>query len=130
MISWLEALADVVVTIVDMAMRIAPYGVAGLIFGVTARFGFALLAPLGLYVALVLGALLLHAALTMSLIIRFVIGMPPLEFFRRIRAALVTAFSTSSSSATLPTNLRVGEHNLGLPARSAASCTRSARPCA
>lgn len=117
MVSWLEALNDVVVTIVDMAMRIAPYGVAGLIFGVTARFGFALLAPLGLYVALVLGALLLHAALTMSLIIKFVIGVPPLDFFRRIRTALVTAFSTSSSSAALPTNIQVGEQSLGLPAK-------------
>jgi DAACS family dicarboxylate/amino acid:cation (Na+ or H+) symporter len=117
MVSWLEALSDVVVTIVDMAMRIAPYGVAGLIFGVTARFGFALLAPLGLYVALVLGALLLHAVLTMGLIIRLVIGMSPADFFRRIRAALVTAFSTSSSSATLPTNIQVGETMLGLPAK-------------
>lgn len=116
MVTWLEALADVVTTIIDMAMRIAPYGVAGLIFGVTSRFGFALLAPLGVYVGLVLGALLLHAALTMSLLIRVLVGLPPLLFFRRIRAALVTAFSTSSSSATLPTNIRVGEQNLGLPA--------------
>jgi DAACS family dicarboxylate/amino acid:cation (Na+ or H+) symporter len=44
MTAWLEALADVVTTIIDFAMRIAPYGVAGLIFGVTSRFGFALLA--------------------------------------------------------------------------------------
>jgi DAACS family dicarboxylate/amino acid:cation (Na+ or H+) symporter len=115
MVGWLDALSDVVVTIVGMAMRVAPYGVAGLIFGVTARFGFALLAPLGLYVGLVLGALLLHAALTMSLIVRFVIGMRPLEFFGRIRAALVTAFSTSSSSATLPTNIQVAEQNLAIP---------------
>ncbi len=116
MITWLEALADVVTTIIDMAMRIAPYGVAGLIFGVTARFGFALLAPLGLYVGLVLSALVLHAVLTMSLLIRALIGMSPLDFFRRIRGALVTAFSTSSSSAALPTNIRVGEQNLGIPA--------------
>ncbi len=116
MVTWLEALADVVTTIIDIAMRIAPYGVAGLIFGVTSRFGFALLAPLGVYVGLVLGALLLHAALTMSVLIRVLVGLPPLLFFRRIRAALVTAFSTSSSSATLPTNIRVGEQNLGLPA--------------
>jgi len=115
MTTWLEAINDVVTKIIDMAMHLAPYGVAGLIFGVTSRFGFALLAPLGLYVGLVLGALLLHAALTMSLIIRFVIGMSPVQFFRRIRAALVTAFSTSSSSATLPTNILVGEQNLGLP---------------
>jgi DAACS family dicarboxylate/amino acid:cation (Na+ or H+) symporter len=115
MVTWLEALADVVTTIIDFAMRLAPYGVAGLIFGVTSKFGFALLAPLGLYVGLVLGALLLHATLTMSLIIRLIIGLSPVVFFGRIRAALVTAFSTSSSSATLPTNIRVGEQNLGLP---------------
>lgn len=117
MVAWLEALSDIVVTIVDMAMRIAPYGVAGLIFGVTARFGFALLAPLGLYVGLVLAALLLHAVLTLGLVIRFVVGMAPLAFFRKIRAALVTAFSTSSSSATLPTNIRIGEQSLGIPAK-------------
>jgi len=116
MITWLEALADVVTTIIDFAMRIAPYGVAGLIFGVTSRFGFALLAPLGVYVALVLCALLAHATVTMSVLIRVLVGLPPLVFFRRIRAALVTAFSTSSSSATLPTNIRVGQQNLGLPA--------------
>ena len=115
MTTWLEALADIVTTIIDMAMRLAPYGVAGLIFGVTARFGFALLAPLGLYVGLVLGALVLHAVVTMSVVIRVLIGVSPLDFFRRIRAALVTAFSTSSSSATLPTNIRVGEQSLGLP---------------
>ena len=116
MTTWLEALGDIVTTVIDFAMRIAPYGVAGLIYGVTSRFGFALLAPLGVYVGLVLAALLLHAALTMSILIRVLVGLPPLLFFRRIRAALVTAFSTSSSSATLPTNLRVGEQSLGLPA--------------
>ncbi|HEY0134078.1 MAG TPA: dicarboxylate/amino acid:cation symporter, partial [Nannocystis sp.] len=114
---WLEALNDVVTRIIDMAMHLAPYGVAGLIFGVTSRFGFALLAPLGLYVGLVLGALLLHAVLTMSIVIRVLIGMSPLQFFRRIRAALITAFSTSSSSATLPTNILIGEQNLGLPSQ-------------
>jgi dicarboxylate/amino acid:cation (Na+ or H+) symporter, DAACS family len=44
-----------------------------------------------------------------------VVGVNPLLFFRRIRAALVTAFSTSSSSATLPTGLAVAEQNLGIP---------------
>lgn len=116
MTTWLEALGDIVTTVIDFAMRIAPYGVAGLIYGVTSRFGFALLAPLGVYVGLVLAALLLHATVTMSILIRVLVGLPPLLFFRRIRAALVTAFSTSSSSATLPTNLRVGEQSLGLPA--------------
>jgi len=115
MVGWLEALNEIVVKIVEMAMKLAPYGVTGLIFGVTSRFGWTLLQPLGIYVAVVLGALLLHVAVTMSLIVRFVLGMSPAKFFSRIRAALVTAFSTSSSQATLPTNLAVSERNLGVP---------------
>ena len=117
MISWLGALSDVVTKIVDMAMRLAPYGVAGLIFGVTSRFGFALLESLGVYAAVVLGALALHVGVTMTALIRFGVGMRPLDFFARIRAALVTAFSTSSSSATLPTNIEVAERALGIPAK-------------
>ena len=115
MIAWLEALNDVVIKIVEMAMKLAPIGVAGLIFGVTSRFGFALLRPLGTYVLVVLGALLVHAAVTLALVLRFGVGVSPLTFFARIRASIVTAFSTSSSSATLPTNLAVAEQNLGIP---------------
>jgi DAACS family dicarboxylate/amino acid:cation (Na+ or H+) symporter len=117
MIAWLEALSDVVITIVGLAMKIAPLGVAGLIFGVTSRFGAVLLQPLSLYIGVVLGGLLLHVALTMSIIIRFGIGMSPLRFFSLIRSALVTAFSTSSSSATLPTSLQVATESLRVPPR-------------
>jgi dicarboxylate/amino acid:cation (Na+ or H+) symporter, DAACS family len=115
MIAVLESLNDVVIKIVGFAMRLAPFGVAALIFGVTSRFGFALLVPLGSYVAVVLGALLVHAVGTNSIILRTMIGLSPRLFFARIRSALVTAFSTSSSSATLPTNLAVSEQNLGIP---------------
>jgi DAACS family dicarboxylate/amino acid:cation (Na+ or H+) symporter len=115
MLSWLEALQDVVIKIVEMAMRFAPYGVTALIFGVTSRFGFHLLKPLGAYVMVVIGALLIHVLVNLSLILRFVVGVNPFTFYRRIRAALVTAFSTSSSSATLPTALSVAERNLGIP---------------
>jgi DAACS family dicarboxylate/amino acid:cation (Na+ or H+) symporter len=104
-----------VIKIVEMAMRLAPYGVTALIFGVTSRFGFHLLKPLGAYVLVVIGALLIHVLVNLSMILRFVVGINPFTFFRRIRAALVTAFSTSSSSATLPTALSVAERNLGIP---------------
>ena len=89
--------------------------IAALIFGVTSRFGFHLLKPLGAYVLVVLGALLAHVLINISLILRLVVGVSPILFFRRIRAALVTAFSTSSSNATLPTALTVAEQNLGIP---------------
>lgn len=115
MLAVLEAINDAVIKIVEIVMRLAPYGVAALIFGVTSRFGFDVVKLLGWYVAVVLGALLLHVFVNISLIIRFLVGMSPLKFFGRIRSALVTAFSTSSSSATLPTALATAEENLGIP---------------
>jgi len=115
MTSWLDSLNEIVIKIVEIAMKLAPYGVAGLIFGVTSRFGYALLKPLGGYILVVVGALLVHVLVTISLIVRFAVGLSPRVFFNRIRASIVTAFSTSSSSATLPTNLAVAEQNLGVP---------------
>jgi dicarboxylate/amino acid:cation (Na+ or H+) symporter, DAACS family len=113
----LEALNDVVVQIIHFAMRIAPFGVAALIFGVASRFGFDLLVAIAAFVVTVLLALLLHVGLTLSAIIKFMIGLSPLTFLSRVRAALITAFSTSSSSATLPTALDVVESQLGVPRR-------------
>jgi len=108
-------LNEVVIKIVEFAMRLAPYGVTALIFGVTSRFGWALLAPLGAFVAAVMGALIFHAFVTNSIILRLLVGLSPRLFFSRIRASMITAFSTSSSSATLPTNLAVIERNVGVP---------------
>jgi DAACS family dicarboxylate/amino acid:cation (Na+ or H+) symporter len=115
MLDWLGAVNDVVIKIVEIAMKLAPYGVTALIFGVTSRFGFHLLKPLAAYVLVVLGALILHVVINLSVIIRFLVGMSPIKFFSRIRTAVVTAFSTSSSSATLPTALATAEQNLGIP---------------
>ena len=115
MLRWLEALNDVVIKIVEMAMRLAPYGVTALIFGVTSRFGWELIQLLGWYVSLVLIALLLHVAINISAILRFLVGISPAKFYSRVRGALVTAFSTSSSSATLPTAIATAEQNLGIP---------------
>lgn len=117
MIDVLEALNDVVIQIIHFAMILAPFGVAALIFGVASRFGFDLLVAIAAYVVTVLLALVLHVGLTLSTIIRFFIGMSPVRFISRVKAALITAFSTSSSSATLPTALDVAETQLGVPRR-------------
>jgi DAACS family dicarboxylate/amino acid:cation (Na+ or H+) symporter len=108
----LDGLGEAVVRIIGMAMNIAPYGVFGLIFVVTSRFGFALLKPLGLFVITVTAGLLLHTVVNISAFVRILAGLNPLVYFSRIRASLITAFSTSSSSATLPTNLAVAEQEL------------------
>ncbi|HET7585972.1 MAG TPA: dicarboxylate/amino acid:cation symporter [Gemmatimonadaceae bacterium] len=115
MLGFLEALNDIVIKVVEMAMKLAPYGVAALIFGVTSRFGMALLKPLAVYIAVVLLALLIHTLVNISLIVRFLVGVSPIRFFSRIRAPMVTAFSTSSSAATLPASLVAAEQNLGIP---------------
>jgi len=111
----LEGLNDVVIKIVGFAMKLAPYGVAALIFGVTSAFGFELLAPLASYVIVVLAGLLIHGVVVFSILLRLGPGISPRLFFSRMRSVIVTAFSTSSSSATLPTNLAVTQKNLGVP---------------
>ena len=115
MLGFVDALSDICTMLVHIALKAAPIGVFCLIFGVTSRFGLALLPPLAAYVALVIGTLLLHAGGTMSLAVWFVARHHPVDFVRRVRASLLTAFSTSSSAATLPTSLIVAETELGIP---------------
>ncbi|MGQ0562205.1 MAG: dicarboxylate/amino acid:cation symporter [Gemmatimonadota bacterium] len=115
MIAWLEALQELVIKIVEIAMKLAPLGVAGLIYGVTSRFGLELLLPLGNYALTVIICLLLHLVVTLSLLVRALGGISTRLFYGRIKSAMITAFSTSSSAATLPTNIAVAEGNLGVP---------------
>lgn len=111
----MNALFEITSKIIEMIMKIAPYAVACLIFTNMARFGIELLGALGWFVATVLIGLSLQMFGVYSLSVWFLSKINPLEFFRRIRTVIVTAFSTSSSNATLPTALRVSEENLGVP---------------
>jgi DAACS family dicarboxylate/amino acid:cation (Na+ or H+) symporter len=112
---WLEAVGELMVFIIRLAMRTAPVGVFALIFSTTSQFGFELLRQLGLYVGVVLAGLAVQALLVLPTFVRALAGVGPLTFFRKARASIVTAFSTSSSNATLPTNLRVAEAEFGVP---------------
>jgi dicarboxylate/amino acid:cation (Na+ or H+) symporter, DAACS family len=111
----LEGVNQAVMVIIGFAMRLAPLGVAGLIFSVTSKFGFDILKSLGLYVITVLLALTLHQFGVIGTIARFVAGINPRTFFSRARALMITAFSTSSSNATLPTTIRTAQGNFGVP---------------
>ncbi|MEO7437145.1 MAG: dicarboxylate/amino acid:cation symporter [Candidatus Binatia bacterium] len=115
LIAVLEGLYAVVMQVIELAMRLAPYGVAALLFTLTARLGAGVLRQLASYVLVVLAGLAIHQFVTYSLIIRFLGGMSPVLFFQRIRTVMITAFSTSSSNATLPLALIVTERNLGVP---------------
>lgn len=111
----LEGVSRAVTVMIGFAMRLAPLGVAGLIFAVTARFGFDVLQSLGAYVLVVLGGLALHQFAVIPSLARLLAGVRPGEFFRKCRALMVTAFSTSSSNATLPTTIRTAEEQFGVP---------------
>jgi len=114
LISVLEGIYDTVMVIVGLAMRLAPLGVAGLVFSLTALLGVEILKTLAWYVLTVLGGLTLHFLGVYSLVVGLFARLNPLRFFSRSSEALLTAFATSSSNATLPTSLRVAEHNLGI----------------
>jgi DAACS family dicarboxylate/amino acid:cation (Na+ or H+) symporter len=111
----LEAVYAAAAKVVDMVMKLAPYAVFCLLFNNTARCGLDLLGALGWFVLTVLLGLGLHMFVVYSISIRLLSRIPPLEFFRRVKTVMLTAFSTSSSNATLPTALRVSEENLGVP---------------
>ncbi|MFQ5695929.1 MAG: dicarboxylate/amino acid:cation symporter [Terriglobia bacterium] len=115
MLAMLEALGDAVTVIIGWVMKLAPYGVFALLFSVTALFGFDIMRKLLWYVLTVLLGLALHFVLVYSGLVRWLGGMNPIDFFRRIRTVIVTAFSTSSSNATLPTTMKVSERALGIP---------------
>jgi DAACS family dicarboxylate/amino acid:cation (Na+ or H+) symporter len=111
----LEALYEISAKVIDIIMKLAPFAVACLLFNNTARFGLDLLGALAWFVLTVLAGLAIHMFGVYSLSIYFLSRISPLDFFRRIKTVMLTAFSTSSSNATLPTALRISERNLGVP---------------
>lgn len=115
MVRVLQALEGVAGAIIALVMKLAPYGVFALMATVTARFGFDLLVKLGLYVVTVLLALALQMFGVYPVLVRWLGGLGPVDLFRRSRTILLTAFSTSSSSATLPTTLEQTESRVGVP---------------
>lgn len=110
-----EALFAIAAKIIDIVMKFAPYAVACLLFNNIAQFGLELLYSLGWFVATVLLGLAIHFFGIYSLSVYFLSRINPAEFFRRLQTVILTAFSTSSSNATLPTALRVSHENLGVP---------------
>ncbi len=111
----LQGLYDVTMWLIGKVIELAPIGVAALLFTMTAEAGLDVVAQLGRYVGTVVAALLVHQVVVYSLAVRFLGGMSPIVFFRGVQEAMVTAFSTASSNATLPTAIKVADENLKLP---------------
>jgi DAACS family dicarboxylate/amino acid:cation (Na+ or H+) symporter len=113
----LQGVYDITLKLINAVIQLAPYAVAALLFNLLAIKGFAALLPLGKFVLVAVGALSVHMFIVFPLLLWFIGRMNPVAFFRKAEPVILTAFSTSSSSATLPTTLRVAEQVLGTPKR-------------
>jgi Na+/H+-dicarboxylate symporter len=109
-----QDLNEVVMKLVLIVMYIAPIGVFCLLASVFAQQGFDAIAPLSKYFGTVIIALALHVLITYTSILKFLGGLSPITFFKKFREVMVFAFSTSSSTATLPVNIEVTEERLGV----------------
>ncbi|MFZ9979002.1 MAG: dicarboxylate/amino acid:cation symporter [Opitutales bacterium] len=114
LLSALDLVSELMTGIVRFALKLAPYAVPLMIYGVIVKVGLNILVALGVFALGCLAVMLLHLFGTMSLWLRLWTGRSPLAFFRDIRGVLVTAFSTSSSNATLPAALECSQNALGL----------------
>lgn len=110
----LELVTELMTGIVHFALRLAPYAVPCLIYSVIVKSGLDIVMALGVFVLGCGGVILLHLFGTMSLWIKFLTKRTPAQFFSAIKEVLITAFSTSSSAATLPTSLQAAREKLGV----------------
>lgn len=111
----IEGLFEVSTSLMNLVIRLAPYAVFCFIFNLVVLFGWDLMIRLGAYVGVVVLGLAIHLFIVYGLALKFVGGHSPIAFFRGVQEAMLMAFSTASSNATLPTSLRVAEERLGLP---------------
>ncbi len=111
-LSLLQEGLEITMRIVGWVMRLAPLGIMALLVKLVAVQDVAMLGTLAKFVALVIGTLLLHGIVILPLALYLFTGKSPLWFWRGAREALVTAFATSSSSATLPVTLRCAAQHL------------------
>lgn len=112
--SGLTLVTELMTGIVHMALRIAPFAVPAMIYSVVVKIGWDIVIALGVFVAGCISVMLLHLFGTMSVWLRLLARRSPLETFRLMRPVLATAFSTSSSAATLPAALTAARDDLGV----------------
>ncbi|MBL8419873.1 MAG: dicarboxylate/amino acid:cation symporter [Dechloromonas sp.] len=108
----IQELQELCLMIVGWIMRLAPFGLAALLLQLVATQESGLLKSLGHFIVVVTGTTLFHGLVVLPLILWLFTRMSPIHFFKGAREALITAFATSSSAATLPVTLRCTEQHL------------------
>jgi Na+/H+-dicarboxylate symporter len=110
-----SAVFETMLQVTHWVMSFAPYGVFCLVAAVVAKTGFDAAGPLVTFSIAVIAALLIHFFFSLPAFVRLVARRSPIQLFRAVAPALLTAFSTSSSSATLPVTMDNLEHRAGVP---------------
>jgi Na+/H+-dicarboxylate symporter len=108
---------EIMMTLVTLLMKLAPYGVFCLLFSLFAKQGLGVIGDLALYMVTVLLVLAIHALGVYPLLLKSFAGLDPFVFLRKMRNTQLFAFSTASSSATIPVTLRAVEQRLGVSNR-------------
>ncbi len=109
-----QGVFEVMMKMTDLVMKFAPIGVFALVAKVVMISGLAAFKPLAVFFFTVLAALAIHLLITLPIILKLIAGVRPVKHFQAMSAALLTAFSTSSSAATLPITLDCVEKNAGV----------------
>jgi len=110
----IEVINEAMMNMVNIIMSVAPYAVFALLAKAVAELGLDLLMQLGVYVAVVITALLLHLFGTLMFLLKLLSNLSPKIFLAKIRDAQIFAFSTASSNATIPVTLRSVTKRMGI----------------
>lgn len=105
---------DIMMMIIGWVMKLAPLGIFALLAKLIATEDISVLSRLAEFAAVVTGTTIFHGAVVLPLLLWIFGKMDPITFFRGTRAALITAFATSSSSATMPLSMKCAQENLGV----------------
>lgn len=111
----LEGVYELCTRVLGWVMQLAPYGVACLIFHATAKLGIDVMKLVGVYFLTAMGGLVFYQLVVITLLAKVFAGLSPGRFYRGCRTLIVTAFSTSSSNATMPTTIRTATDEFGVP---------------
>ncbi|MET0366293.1 MAG: dicarboxylate/amino acid:cation symporter [Sphingobium sp.] len=113
--STIEGIFEIAMRLITLVIKIAPLAIFCFMFNLAAQFGWDLIIRLFSYVAVVVLALGIQMFVTFSILLKTLGRKSPVAFFRETREAMVMAFATASSNATLPTSLKVAREQLRLP---------------
>ena len=105
---------EIMMTLVGWVMKLAPFGIFALLAKLIATEDLSVLSRLAEFAAVVTGTPIFHGAVVLPALLWIFGKMNPITFFKGARTALVTAFATSSSSATMPLSMKCAQENLGV----------------